>query len=466
MNPIPFLGRGAVALLLGPGGATAIAQNQAPPPLLERAGTNYVLRFHGAADEPAMEAMADAALAVVEPVWPMVAKSFGVPDARPAQPLIVYLYRTIEGYETAEQALTAGRFRRNLAMSHHATHSAHVALQPPCSDETLRAVGLPGQTLTLLAWEATHIARFELCPNFADHPNWLTDGLASAIAREVMKGEFGVAPEAIPFFASQMVRVRGLLDARKLPPLKSVLADRIDDLAFDERYATRAQAFAFLASEERAAKLVKLLAKVRSFGCGEGCRKQIEEATLTTFGDQDKAFTKHVTESAPQWEEVFRSLAPHGKEWVQIAFPDKNALVWQRKPIRAKLFVASGGLRILPADAHQLNFLFGRTPEGFYSIAFVADGSWTLFDFRVKNNEWIKLGGESVSALRRGYRSSFKIEVRGKQFTLRLDDQEWKVELPRPLPPEIQWGLGAQAAGEKAAAGSAGEWFELEVLGR
>ena len=127
----------AAALLLA---AFAAAQDAA----VQARGDAFVVTVHGGD-----EALARRTLAVVEPVWPQVARLFGV-DGAPPQLLPVHLYRTRAAYTAADQRLTGGRFGPNQAMTHWGSRSAHVALQPSCSDAHLAEFGWPVMWLVQL----------------------------------------------------------------------------------------------------------------------------------------------------------------------------------------------------------------------------------------------------------------------------------------------------------------------------
>lgn len=434
-------------LLLGLGNA------QDTPPLV-RKGRCFEVHCYGGD-----EVLADRALAAVEPVWAAVAKTLGRPEARPRRLLTVHLYRTLSGYEAADRRLTNGKFARNLAMTHYASESAHVALQPPCSDETLRAIGLPGLTLEMLAWEATHLVRRELLGTHAEHPMWLVDGLAADTARTVARNLLAPAADAWPTTDTAVGRVRRLADGKQLPSASTMLADRIEELDMQDRYAARAVFFAFLRAEHAAA-LGKVLAAVRSTGGGKDYLERVLAVASTNFGKKlDGAFTKHVAGLGNAWFEVYRSLMPFEGGWQQIAFPDTNAIAWHQRPVDGGALRIDGSLRILPGEGRQMNVLFGRTDAGdFYSVAFVADVGFTVFSFRAKDSEWRNLGSGSAPSLRRGYTSTFVIVARGDALRVQLDGQHWDFELPQKLPNAVPWGLGAQAGGEGAAMGTAGLW--------
>jgi len=435
------------------------AQDASAPAVVRKTGTYYTVTCHGGD-----EALAEQALAVVDGVWPIVAKAFGVADAKPAHPLDVHLYRTIEGYRAADQELTGGKFRRNLAMSHFDSRSAHVAVQPPCRDETLRALGLPSLTVTMLAWEATHVARFELCPGFRQHPDWFTDGFAAWVAAQVLAAREPADAEATPFWADDMLIAQRLLKERKLPPIRSLLADAVADLDLHDRYATRVVFYSFLATEPNRAKLAGVVDAIRRTGGGDGYARAVLDEATAAFGEADKAFAEFVQGLHPQWDEVYRSLSPVGTAWPQIAFPETNAIAWRREPLVSNAFAAKGRLRILPGDRQQLNFLFARTEDGFYSVAFVADQGFTLFDYRSKTGEWVNIGSGNAPGLRLGVSTEFAVEGGGAKLRVKLDGLSWDFDLPRPLPSDIVWGLGAQSGPDGAATGSAGLWQGLAVL--
>jgi len=435
--------------------ARSPAQEPGEPPVVQKTGTYATVTCHDGD-----EALAARALAVVDAVWPIVATAFGVPDAKPEHPLDVHLYRTVEGYQAADQRLTNGKFRRNLAMSHFETRSAHVAVQPPCRDETLRALGLPSLTATMLAWETAHVARFELCRNFLHHPEWFGDGFAAWVATQVAAAGRAAAT---PFWAEDMILVQRLLADGKLPPVKSVLADAVADLDFHDRYATRVVFYSFLSSEPNRERLARVLGAIRSTRGGAGYAEHVLAEATAAFGGTDKAFREFVTGLNPEWEQVYRSLSTEGTDWAQIAFPDKNAIAWHREPVKGGSFAGKGGVRILPGDREQMNFLFARTEDGFYSLAFVADQGFVLFDHRAKTDEWVQLGSGNAPGLRLGISTGFAVEGQDRKLAVKLAGLSWEFDLPRPLPDEIVWGLGAQAGPQGAATGSAGLWQKVDV---
>ncbi len=445
-----FLGRLALTGL--PLASAGLARVDAAGELVVATGEHYSLHYDGGD-----EGIAQAGLDAIERVWPIVVDFLGVPDHSLERPLEVHLHRTIAAYEAADMELSGGKFQRNLAMSLHASKSAHVALQPPCSDEVLRAISLPGQTLALLAWEACHVARYELCPNFAHHPMWFVDGLAAYVSSEVLEDlrPCGDATET-PFFASALAEVQGLQEGGKLPPAGAILADRIDELSFSKRYAVRQVLFRFLAEGAKASKLRQVVGVIRSTGGGGDYAQTVLAAATKAFGSSlDKDFAKYVSRLAPAWREMYRSLTTSGTEWHQLAFEDQNAVAWNGESVRGGL-AASGSLRILPGPGKQLNFLFGRSELGFYSVAFVADDGFTVFEYRALDNTWNRIGGADTPGLRLGYTSTFEVRAKGVDLTVLLDGRSWPFELPRPLPDEVEWGLGAQA-------GSAGLWIDVEV---
>ena len=430
--------------------ASPRAQDAATETVVEKTGEHFVLRFHGGD-----EALAQSALDAVEASWPLATAILGGEKDDPAQPLAVHLYRTIDGYVAADRRLTQGKFERNLAMTVFDPRESHVALQPPCRDEVLRAGGLPGLTLALLAWEATHLVRCERLRNFADHPAWFVDGLAAHVAAQVLEQiHASGGSDAAPFSATRAVRVQRLLQDKKLPDVEAILAGRIDDLDIHPRYAVRAVFFDFLC--ENRSRLAKVVDVVRRTGGGDKYQATVLTEVRKLLGTSvQRDFEKYLRGLRPQWDEVFRSLSTAGHEWTQIAFPETNAIAWRTEPVKGS-FSARGTLRILPGEKQQMNFLLARSDAGFYSIAFVADGAITVFDYQSADDQWIKIGTQDVPGLRLGYGSKFAVEAKDRGLVVHVDDQHWEFTLPRPLPKEIVWGVGVQSGG-------AGIWTDVTV---
>jgi hypothetical protein len=439
--------------------AAVVAQEGA---VVARAGVHFTVHCHGGD-----EALAEAALAAVEAAWSPAAGLFGGLDQVPATPLPVHLYRTVAGYVAADRELTSGKFERNLAMTHWGSRSAHVALQPPLTDEALRALGLPAQTLELLAWEATHLVRLHLCPNAQDHPHWFVDGLAATTGRAIREALRPTGAEP-PTAAAAAVATQRLLANKKLPSATAIATDRIDDLDLGDRYAARAVFFRFLGSDGYRSKLPKLADLVRGTGGGPQYAAAVAKGAAQVLGSAvDRDFAAFVAKQRPAWREVFRALDPSGKQWAQVAFPDRNAVAWRLEPVKGGRLQVRGTLRILPGGRGQMNFLFGRTEqEDFYSVAFVADQGCTVFRYDGANDDWRNLGVANAPALRLGVSTEFALEAALDQLVLRVGGQSWTFALPVPLGKEIPWGLGAQAGPQDGATGSAGIWADLVVGAR
>ncbi|HEB54206.1 MAG TPA: hypothetical protein ENI87_13215, partial [bacterium] len=232
------------------------------------------------------ERTAKQALAAVEPVWPLVCEAFGVRRARPKEPLRVYLYRALADYVAADRERTGGRFAPNQAMSHWDSKTAHVAMQPPCADAWLERHGLPLQTQAMLAWEASHLARFELCRNFRSHPGWFYDGLAASVAERTLRErlpELGVAP----FFEQKWRRVQRLLRNDELPAVSDLLGEGASDLDMRDRYAARIAFYRY--AEEHAAKALRRVARaVRTTGGGSGYAAAVRKVAERQLGRLDR----------------------------------------------------------------------------------------------------------------------------------------------------------------------------------
>ncbi len=443
--------------------ATAVAAQTAPTPV-QKVGTFFVVVVHGGNEDVATKA-----LLAVERAWPLVAAEFGVAPTPPKQPLAVHLYRTIAGYEAAEQALTGGAFRRDLAMTHAASKTAHLVLQPPLDEAALAVVGVPALGIEVLAQQAAQLARLELAPNAGQHPVWFSVGLSLQIGREVREsllpcGGADLAPTA----SNDLGIAQRLLGQKKLPPLARLLADSLDDLGLDERNAVLAVFVRFLHSDAYRGKVAKIAEVLASTPAADGYGKAVQVGVAKVLGaTADRDFAAYVQKGRPKWQESYRSLSTAGKDWFQIAFPTRNAVAWNLEPVKGGKLFASGTLRILAGGKRQLNFLFARNEaQEFYFIAFVAGEGLQVWRYDAGLEDFRDLGKVAVPALRLDVAVPFAIEASGSELVVRVAAQTAKFALPVPLPKEVAWGLGAQAGPQDAATGSAGIWSEVVVGGR
>ena len=401
------------------------------------------------------ENAADQALAAVEAVWQHAPRVFGEPADDSSGLLTVHLYRDAAGYETAESGLTKGAFKRNLAFAHFDTLTAHVAVQPPLSDEALAITGVPAQTLRLLAHEASHLVRYSRIPNHRSHPGWFADGAASWIDEQVSRDLGLIADiEQAPSYSTNLLQVQRLIENDTLPTTQQILLDQTDDLGFSERYGVRWLFFRYMLEGKQGKRFQRVLDRLRMLGGGSDFKQQLFEEAQDILGKKklgsiDKSFRKYVKAFDPEWDEVFRALNCSGDRWLQGAF-DTNAIAWHRSASKKKnkkrvSYSVSGELTILPGPNRQMNIFVGRSDEGFFSIAFNADVGVTLFEFTSGNSNWQKRGFVKCADVRSN--EPFRFSVHVAKDTVRVD-----VEGTEVVSGEVQtlkltdtWALSAQA---------------------
>lgn len=401
------------------------------------------------------EAAADQAMEAVSAAWAPTVDLLGVRKSASAPLLKVHLYRNAQDYETAEQELTHGRFKRNLAFAHFDTMSAHVALQPPLSDQALAEMGLPSQTLRLLAHESVHLVRYQNLPNFRSHPDWLADGLASYVDEKVVR-QLGMLGEAVadPDYSSSILRVQKLIKGSALPSVEQILKDQLTDLEFFERYDVRWLLFRFLMEGKQSKKMHEVLSRARSLGGGNSYTDDLFEEFTKIFGKAkfkslNKGFAKYVNSFHPQWEQVYRALYFKEGQWFQSSFKS-NAIAWRRSD-GGKKYTISGELTIFPGRRQQLNIFLGRSDKGFFSVALSADKGVTLFEYLSATNDWQSRGYMECKAIELGKPFAFKIAVAGKEVNVHINGEPLIRGKAKTLKLSGPWALSAQS-------GSSGIW--------
>lgn len=433
--------------------STSIAQESAP---IRKSGEFFTVVCDGGNEE-----IAEQALAVVEPVWPLVCQAFGSKALKPQERLEVFLYCSGAAYRAADRRLTGGKFAANQAMSHWRSKSAHIALQPSCSDGHLAQHGLPMQTQAMLAWEACHISRFEICPNFRMHPGWFHDGLAAMTARDVLQK---LHPNLVdqPFFTQRWLRVRQLMESKKMIALSDLLSDQVGGLDMRDAYAARIVFYEFARRVDPEA-LLQVAKAIRGVASTRLYSAQVSAVAKRLLEPLGKDFSLAVCEYQTAWDEQVRSLWIDGKEWHQTAFADASAVAFAVEPIRGGAFRAAGKVFIQQGDTQQMNFLIAKSAAGFYLLALSARNGWTLTDCRSSENDWVVLARGKAPRFQAGVDVPFVFRGQGRSVQIEIAGSSWSVRLPKELPDEIVWGVGAQSSVNGVASGASGIWRDVVV---
>jgi hypothetical protein len=397
------------------------------------------------------------ALEVVEATWDVAARLHG--PAAPAKLLDVHLYPDALTYAAAEEQLTGGVFRQNLAFAHWNSKSAHVALQPPLSDEALAAVGLPYLTARFLSHEAAHLVRFAAMPNYRYHPTWFADGSATWVEVRVLE-ELGYLDSRVddPMFCTDVGLVRRLVDHDRLPAVTDIFVGATDELGFYERYSVHWLLFELLA-EHYARELDATSREIRGLDEGEGFAWRVREAIERAFGarlaELDAELRTYAGAIEPTWREHYRSLETAGDEWVHAAFERRTATALRTAPIGGDTLRLSGELSILPGGVGHMSVLLGYGEGGYVQVTFIAD--YGVHVLEIQGDGARTVTRQEVERMVYGQPFDFALRYATGVLALEVDGRAlFEAELHIDL--EGSWGLSA-------GAGSTGIWRNV-ALGR
>ncbi|MEM7167410.1 MAG: hypothetical protein AAF581_18250 [Planctomycetota bacterium] len=389
------------------------------------------------------------ALDAVEAVWPRAAELYGFEPDTHGELWSVHLHRDNDSYWSVERELAQGRLRRNLAFAHEATMTAHVALQPPLSDEALAVAGLPSQTVRLLVHEAAHLVRFAQTRG-PRTPRWLVDGAASWLDEKVTN-QLGLHEniEEDPHFSTCILRVRALLRSGGLPSVVNILRDELQHLEFYERYSLRWLFFRFLVEGKHAPMFRSLIAQPRLRGDSrafndvlmDGARPIYSASELNAVNDD---FRSYVVRLVPAWHEQRRSLGVGKKEWLQAAF-DHAAIAWRRQEAGGT-YTVSGNLTILEGGREQASVLLGRCDGGFVSVA-MGRRQVAVYEYARGDGSWTAHATVDCQSALRGQTLSCSIVVDNGSLLVSIDHVkmlECELDGDRLVGP---WGLGVAGNG-------------------
>ncbi len=413
---------------------------------------------------PENDALAAEALEIAEATWPVMRELLGVPVDAEHEPLELHLYADPEEYHAVDDELTGGDFEKNLAFAHFDSKTAHVVLQPYLSGEALEETGLPYQTARLIAHEAAHLVRYASLDNYRHHPNWVANGTASWVEAHVMEAQGRVIDiENDPHFSTQILHVQRRLEEGGLPSLRDLLVDEQLPDGFYEAYAYQHLAFRYLTEKKQRKKLDKILGGLDLLGGGSARREEFAEHVEKTIGkkrwkDLNRGFEKYVEDLAPAWDEVFVALETAGDDWLQAAFPDKNAIAWRTEAIDEDRWEITGELRVLPGDEQQLNLLLDRSEAGFVQVSFIGGRGVSLFEFDAQkglDGTWDERVFERTELMRADEFVHFRVAWKRDEISVDLaGEQIFELELDRTM--DGAWGLGALRS-------SAGIWRSVTL---
>ncbi len=396
----------------------------------------------------ALEALKDA-----EAAWSIAAGLFGAAEEKPTRPLRVHVYRTIGAYEAAERKRTGGKFRHHLSFSHHADKSAHVALQPPCSDEVLARIGLPGLTQMLIAHEAAHLAVYTVAANYRSHPAWLSEGYATYAAVETHRqGKWSASIEAQPFTSSMMAAARQWAETVSGSIVDELISGRAERAAGPARYGAYWLFFDFMLEGEHRRKFQRFLRQATRMESSPDFAEKLRSSFQRSMGgaaeqsELDRAFRARLRGLKPQWIEPYRSLDIRQSEWVQAAFLEHRAMAWRQDFEKGTRLRIAGMCEIISAELPGATALvLLETNDGAIYVRLTSDGRVEFArDSVSESGDREEILAVSPTPMKRA-QGAMRIEIvhDGSNLSASVDGVTALV-LPLDLVATGRWGVGVE----------------------
>lgn len=463
-------------------------------------------------------AAARAALLVAETAERVAAQVLGPPPSprAPAAPLEIHLYRTVEDFDRAAEALTHSTSHDNLNFFVGDRLQAHILVQPLLSDEAFAAVGLPLLTKSVIAFQAAQLLRAAHSRGWALHPAWYAAGFGKWVALRTLEAVGAITdPARDPLWSSNIYDLQQLW--RRLPapspdntieqaayvatagdasspraaplnthmplPSEILTGDLSGALTQNEFFGVAWLTFETLMSPPFAATTRALVAELQALPAFDtpspslsaaiaragGLRRiagaRIAQRARELFGADalqalDVAFERALTALTPHWTEAARSLDTTGRDWVQIAFPaslraSNHAVAWSLDRVPSPSFAIAGTATFIPNFGHQLNVLLELEDTKVLQVSFVAgDGVWFLL-FDRGRSAWLDRRHVPTPGIAVGAPFTFRVAHAGKILTVEIDGR-LVARLPIIAAANGRWGLGASE-------GTAGIWSHLRV---
>ncbi|MFT5286932.1 MAG: hypothetical protein ACI8TQ_003107 [Planctomycetota bacterium] len=387
----------------------------------------------------------------LDELWIQATLFFGDMPKRD-RPLNVFLYDTIEKYREVDQRLTKGHFASNLAFSHWGSWTSHVALQPPTERAVIEHTGVPKQSRSLVVHEASHTFMYALFPNHISHPNWFSEGCANWLSAKVgVARGWGGTHKSDPYSSEQARITVELLAEGTLPTVAAILDESLELLTTGQRYAVHDVFFRYLMSEKSKPGILKLFDGIRREDEGPKFTARTRAIFESQFGpakSNEKSFGRYVEKLAFAWDQTYRSLEATGDEWVQIAYPDKNAIAWRTASAGTSHYEIAGSLTVLSRKGRQMNLLLDRRKDGefrgFVSLAFSVGNGLTLFEYLPDGAGWENRGSVKLEDLKLDEALTFEVLVRDDHLEVKVGGELVLEENFNGRKLEGPWGIGTQ----------------------
>lgn len=416
-----------LALLL----ASALAA-QAP---VVRTGPHFVVHLHGGALAQAqVDALADAALAAAESVWPSLERLLGVKAGKPAN---LHLHTDEPAFRGKQKAASLSTFRD--AYVDHAAAEAHVLVWPKLSAKALALVGLPDPTAHELVRSAAILVAAQFSPAAVADP-WLAEVFAWGVLEDLVNGkhEFGVDPA----YDTRRQPLLRKLEAREELLLKSTILDF--EIAASREAAGEDDAHQCLLARTMAAAskdwAKKLLAKPpkKTTVRAEIRHAAVERAFGTDWIKTEGLFAKLHQHARPRWQLTAPMAAPRAGRLL-CAGTTEQSMQFQAVELPGQGdYAVRGTFEIHPCADDAFRIMVDWDQKSMIGC-FFGVGKWSIEKWSV-GGDWQKLV-DGKAPIHAGVPFEAAVEV-GKNLRLLVGGQEVGVWEYGDRTMRGRWSLG------------------------
>lgn len=329
---------------------------------------------------------------------------------------------------------------------------AHLTLEPRCSAELLKGIGLPPTTRRAAARAAAILAL--RCSYAEDHtpPAWWVAGASAWIAQRVLEGGGESGPAlAEPWVAGRLIRAAAALapiedvDLLALvggdaldPPSRDALGEALFHYLWSRPQGDAPEALAAPAPYAPEAWLAALTPSASG-----------ERGPTTGSGLQ-----AWLADYAPPWREERGFMSRSGDSWLQVAAPKSDALCWA-PPVGCGEYSIRGRFTLLPGRRHA-NIAVGRLDGGYIVLNITSDDGAYCFSYDATSDKWENQRYAPSPAVPLGAEVTFGVLVIDERVELHVNGLRLFAVSVQGRDMSGSWGLGAPG-------GAAVRWHDVVV---
>lgn len=280
------------------------------------------------------ELAAERALEIADATWAPAARAYGAPIRTPEDRIRVHLYDDRDEFDKACIALEGRTWPAHAGLTSARYGIAVLLMGDGVNPRLQRQLGPHDSDLYTIAHECTHLVGARLAPGYAEHPSWLTEGLAEEVARQVLGARAAPLPPP-PTNQTRAAAAAAAYAESGDRGLRQLLSGQVPGRDSFEHYAIQGAFVRFLRDGKHSAAFTSALTKPTGDGL-DWSASLAAACEVPQLAALESSFASFLRELTPHWGLGPGHFESEGRgRWRQVALDTGRSWAWQLNPTPA-----------------------------------------------------------------------------------------------------------------------------------